>query len=66
MNEIILASPYCEQKYVTQNLSLNYIRYYLIDNGYDAVEYDLANMDYDYRGSLKIPPFPSQTDTVRT
>jgi anaerobic magnesium-protoporphyrin IX monomethyl ester cyclase len=22
--------------------------YYLIDNGYDAVEYDLANMDYDY------------------
>jgi len=36
MHKIYLVSPYIEQKYTVPHLSLEYIKYYLMDNGYQS------------------------------
>lgn len=45
---VILFSPYCEEKYKMQNISLNYIMYYLKDHGIKCEIYDLSEFDENY------------------
>ena len=48
-NEIILLSPYCEVKYRISNLSVDLIRFYLQDKGYQVNYYDLSGSDPEYK-----------------
>ena len=45
MNKIYLLSPWCEKKYRVTPNSLNYIRFYLLDHGYDSELIDCAHYD---------------------
>jgi len=45
MHKIYLVSPYTEVKYKSPHYSLEYIKFYLIDNGYDAEIVDCSYYD---------------------
>jgi len=47
MHKIYLVSPYTEVKYRSPHYSLEYIKFYLIDNGYDAEIIDCSYYDPD-------------------
>ena len=36
MHKIYLVSPYIDQKYTSPHLSLEYIKFYLMDHGYQS------------------------------
>ena len=52
--DIHLLSPYCETKYTAMNSSLNYLKYYLVDNGYRVEVHDCAFLDEEYEEIIKI------------
>ena len=52
--DVYLLSPYCETKYTAMNSSLNYLKYYLVDNGYSAEVYDCAFFDEEYEEIIEI------------
>jgi radical SAM superfamily enzyme YgiQ (UPF0313 family) len=48
MKKIFLLSPFVERKYTFPESSLNYIKFYLEDNGYQASVIDCSIYDEDY------------------
>ncbi|MBF0187806.1 MAG: cobalamin B12-binding domain-containing protein, partial [Magnetococcales bacterium] len=54
MSNIYLLSPYCDTQYKTPPASLNYIRYYLKDNGLESTIYDCAYFDKEYDEIIEI------------
>jgi len=54
MNKIYLISPWCEAKYRLTPNSLNYIRFYLLDHGYDSEVIDCAHYDRDLNDVISI------------
>ncbi|MBI5740386.1 MAG: radical SAM protein [Nitrospirae bacterium] len=47
MNKIYLLSPWVEERYIDPETSLGYIKYYLVDNGYQAEIINCAQYDRD-------------------
>jgi len=48
MHKIYLVSPYTEVKYYSPSYSLEYIKFYIMDNGYDAEIIDCSHYDSGY------------------
>ncbi len=63
MKKVFLLSPYCEDTYKMDNHSLNYIRYFLIDNGYSCEAVDLSDYDHDYK-FVESLLFPHRDDKI--
>ncbi len=54
MHNIYLLSPYVERKYEFTQNSLEYLRFYLMDNGYEATMIDCAHYPQDLKEVIAI------------
>jgi len=54
MNKIYLLSPWIDKEYADQESSLEYIKFYLIDSGYQAKIINCAQYDRDLNNVIKV------------